>query len=198
MSLMKTNNSLRQWRSLFRRTKEDMQEEVLVQVMNLSTQNREREKKTNLAGCRTWETVRYTLNQLFIACYFNSLLQILFTIPSFVNAVMTAEVKEEPDEQESAKPGVQKEEEKKAEPQDTNEIDQQIMKRIKASKKLVIETKKLFATMLLSDKKYTDPSKVLQAIVDEYGNSISIGEQKDIGEFNSTFLARISEGLNAE
>jgi ubiquitin carboxyl-terminal hydrolase 25 len=65
------------------------------------------------------------------------------------------------------------------------------MKRIKASKKLVIETKKLFATMLLSDKKYTDPSKVLQAIVDEYGNSISIGEQKDIGEFNSTFLARI-------
>jgi ubiquitin carboxyl-terminal hydrolase 25/28 len=65
------------------------------------------------------------------------------------------------------------------------------MKRIKASKKLVIETKKLFATMLLSDKKYTDPSKVLQAIVDEYGNPISIGEQKDIGEFNSTFLARI-------
>jgi hypothetical protein len=50
------------------------------------------------------------------------------------------------------------------------------MKRIKASKKLVIETKKLFATMLLSDKKYTDPSKVLQAIVDEYGNPISIGE----------------------
>jgi len=45
--------------------------------------------------------------------------------------------------------------------------------------------------MLLSDKKYTDPSKVLQAIVDEYGNPISIGEQKDIGEFNSTFLARI-------
>jgi ubiquitin carboxyl-terminal hydrolase 25 len=65
------------------------------------------------------------------------------------------------------------------------------MRRIKASKKLVIETKKLFATMLLSDKKYTDPSKVLQAIVDEYGNPISIGEQKDIGEFNSTFLARI-------
>jgi ubiquitin carboxyl-terminal hydrolase 25/28 len=65
------------------------------------------------------------------------------------------------------------------------------MKRIKASKKLVIETKKLFATMLLSDKKYTDPSKVLQAIVDDYGNPISIGEQKDIGEFNSTFLARI-------
>ncbi len=111
---------------------------------------------------------------------------------------MTAEVKEEPDEQEIAKPGAQKEEEKKGEPQEVSQVDQQIMKRIKASKKLVIETKKLFATMLLSDKKYTDPSKVLQAIVDDYGNPISIGEQKDIGEFNSTFLARIQEGLNAE
>lgn len=169
-----------------------MQEETSVQAMNLLTQSRERERKTNRAGCRTWETVRqqsFIINQLLLACYFNSLLQILFTIPSFVISVMTAEVKEEPDEQEQAKPAA-KEEEKKEE-QKVNEVDQQIMKRIKASKKLVIETKKLFATMLLSDKKYTDPSKVLQAIVDEYGNSISIGEQKDIGEFNSTFLARI-------
>jgi ubiquitin carboxyl-terminal hydrolase 25 len=72
------------------------------------------------------------------------------------------------------------------------------MKRLKASKKLVAETKKLFATMLLSDKKYTDPSAVLHSIVDDFGNAIQIGEQKDIGEFSSTFLARIQEGLNAE
>jgi ubiquitin carboxyl-terminal hydrolase 25/28 len=69
---------------------------------------------------------------------------------------------------------------------------------LKASKKLVNETKKLFATMLLSDKKYTDPSRVLNAIVDDFGNPIQIGDQKDIGEFNSTFLARIQEGLNAD
>lgn len=83
---------------------------------------------------------------------------------------MTAEIKEEPDEQESAKPSKGEEEKKAVE--NNSDVDQQIMKRIKASKKLVIETKKLFATMLLSDKKYTDPSKVLHAIVDDYGNSI--------------------------
>lgn len=52
--------------------------------------------------------------------------------------------------------------------------------------------------MALSDKKYTDPSAVLHAIVDDYGNPIQIGEQKDIGEFNSTFLSRIQEGLHAD
>jgi hypothetical protein len=56
----------------------------------------------------------------------------------------------------------------------------------------------LFATLALSDKKYTDPSAVLHAIVDDYGNPIQIGEQKDIGEFNSTFLSRIQEGLHAD
>ena len=91
------------------------------------------------------------------------------------------------------------EEEKKVEEKDKkSEIDAQILKRLKASKKLVNETKKLFATMLLSDKKYTDPSRVLHAIVDDFGNPIQIGEQKDIGEFNSTFLARLQEGLNAD
>lgn len=77
-------------------------------------------------------------------------------------------------------------------------IDQQVEKRLRASKRLVHETKKLFATLALSDKKYTDPSAVLHAIVDDYGNPIQIGEQKDIGEFNNTFLARIQEGLNAD
>jgi ubiquitin carboxyl-terminal hydrolase 25 len=56
----------------------------------------------------------------------------------------------------------------------------------------------LFATLAISDKKYTDPSAVLHAIVDDYGNPIQIGEQKDIGEFNNTFLARIQEGLHAD
>lgn len=112
--LMKIKNW--QWlsRNLFKRTKEDMRG-MSVQAMSLSTQNREKERKTSLAGCKTWETVRFLslINQLLIACYFNSLLQILFTIPSFVNSVMTADIKEEPDEQENAKPA--KEEEKKGE-----------------------------------------------------------------------------------
>ena len=51
--------------------------------------------------------------------------------------------------------------------------------------------KKLFAFMARSDKKYADPTGVLKSIVDDFGNPIEIGEQKDIGEFNATFLARI-------
>lgn len=51
--------------------------------------------------------------------------------------------------------------------------------------------KKLFAYLAKSDKKYADPSGVLNTIVDDFGNPISIGEQKDIGEFNGTLLARI-------
>jgi hypothetical protein len=103
----------------------------------------------------------------------------LYTIPTFVRAILTTDITIE--------------EEKKGEEGKKEEqgIDQQIERRLKASKKLVLETKKLFATLSLSDKKYTDPSAVLHSIVDDYGNPIQIGEQKDIGEFNNTFLARI-------
>jgi len=31
--------------------------------------------------------------------------------------------------------------------------------------------------------------------VDDFGNKIQIGDQKDIGEFNLNFLERIEEGL---
>lgn len=54
-----------------------------------------------------------------------------------------------------------------------------------------MELKKLFAFMARSDKKYADPTAVLKALVDDFGNPIEIGDQKDIGEFNSTFLARV-------
>lgn len=77
-------------------------------------------------------------------------------------------------------------------------IDKQVEKRIKASKKLILEMKKLFANLAKSDKKYADPSGVLRAIVDEFGNPIQIGEQKDMSEFNNNFLARIQEGLRGD
>ena len=50
--------------------------------------------------------------------------------------------------------------------------------------------------MTNSNKKYANPTGVLNSIVDDFGNRVQIGEQKDIGEFNNTFLARIQEGLN--
>ena len=111
----------------------------------------------------------------------------LYTVPTFVRAIMTADIHLEEDNKPDDKSAVA-----------SNGIDQQVEKRLRASKRLVHETKKLFATLALSDKKYTDPSAVLHAIVDDYGNPIQIGEQKDIGEFNNTFLARIQEGLNSD
>lgn len=49
--------------------------------------------------------------------------------------------------------------------------------------------------MIGSDRKYIDPTPVLTSIVDDYGNELPIGDQKDIGEFNLIFLSRIDEGL---
>ena len=41
----------------------------------------------------------------------------------------------------------------------------------------------MFAGMLLSNVKYQDPMEVLEAVVDDNGDSISIYEQKGIGGF---------------
>jgi ubiquitin carboxyl-terminal hydrolase 25/28 len=35
--------------------------------------------------------------------------------------------------------------------------------------------------MIASDRKYIDPTPVLTSIVDDYGNELPIGDQKDIG-----------------
>lgn len=50
--------------------------------------------------------------------------------------------------------------------------------------------------MTKSYKKYGDPTEVLKSITDDYGKPVEIGEEKDIGEFNDTFLSRVQEGLN--
>jgi hypothetical protein len=45
--------------------------------------------------------------------------------------------------------------------------------------------------MTKSDKKYGDPTPVLNAITDNYGKPVEIGSEQDIGEFNGIFLARV-------
>lgn len=50
--------------------------------------------------------------------------------------------------------------------------------------------------MTKSDKKYGDPTPVLNAITDNYGRPVEVGNEQDIGEFNETFLSRVQEGLN--
>lgn len=47
--------------------------------------------------------------------------------------------------------------------------------------RLVDNLKKLFGSLIGSDKKYIDPTPVISSIVDDYGNQLRIGDQKDIG-----------------
>ena len=69
------------------------------------------------------------------------------------------------------------------------------IQRENACHKLVNSLAYLFARMALTNKKYTEPSNVLLNLVDDFGQPLLIGEQKDIGEFNLNFLERIEEGL---
>ena len=52
--------------------------------------------------------------------------------------------------------------------------------------------------MMLSNRKYADPTEVLKSLVDDFGKQLLVGEQKDIGEFNMNLLERIEEGLGEE
>jgi len=47
----------------------------------------------------------------------------------------------------------------------------------------------------MANRKYVDPTAVLRSLTDDFGNQISIGEQRDIGEFLLNFIERIEEGL---
>lgn len=71
-------------------------------------------------------------------------------------------------------------------------------KKIESGKKLICELKKLFARMAKGNKKYVDPSGVLHSIVDDFGQRVQIGEEKDIREFNEVLLARISDAFKAK
>lgn len=64
-----------------------------------------------------------------------------------------------------------------------------------ASKEVVVNMQALFAEMLQSNRKYADPTRVLEAIVDNNGAKLTIYEQKDIGEFFQIFLERLQDGL---
>lgn len=62
--------------------------------------------------------------------------------------------------------------------------------------KLIRELQILFATMALGNKKYINPSGVLQSVLDDQGDQVAIGEEKDISEYNSVLLTRIQDAFN--
>eukprot|EP01022_Parablepharisma_sp_SALTPOND_P001351 TRINITY_DN106156_c1_g1_i1.p1 TRINITY_DN106156_c1_g1~~TRINITY_DN106156_c1_g1_i1.p1 ORF type:complete len:938 (-),score=127.57 TRINITY_DN106156_c1_g1_i1:56-2869(-) len=130
-------------------------------------------------------------------CYFNSLLQAYFMLPKFVEKTVSfepklrndTEMKEPGKEETKVLPGLVSEEKALARGKEEG--------RYKGSIEMVANLQKVIAYMICSNRNYIDPINVLNTLVDDYGNKISIGEQKDAGEFNSIFLTRINEALEA-
>eukprot|EP00026_Physarum_polycephalum_P001894 Phypoly_transcript_01897.p1 GENE.Phypoly_transcript_01897~~Phypoly_transcript_01897.p1 ORF type:complete len:1017 (+),score=204.66 Phypoly_transcript_01897:308-3052(+) len=60
----------------------------------------------------------------------------------------------------------------------------------------IIELQRLFASLVLSTQRYVDPSHMLKKLKDKSGNTLKIGNQEDVVEFNDLFLDTIQRGLN--
>lgn len=105
-------------------------------------------------------------------CYFNSLLQAYFMIPEFVREILSFK-----------------------EPLLLNSDSSQQSRLQSASLKLVKQLQLLFSALIRSHRRYLDPSNVLNALVDDFGNQLMIGDQKDVGEFNMIFVSRLEDGM---
>eukprot|EP00331_Platyophrya_macrostoma_P026999 CAMPEP_0176452540 /NCGR_PEP_ID=MMETSP0127-20121128/28602_1 /TAXON_ID=938130 /ORGANISM="Platyophrya macrostoma, Strain WH" /LENGTH=1000 /DNA_ID=CAMNT_0017841025 /DNA_START=38 /DNA_END=3040 /DNA_ORIENTATION=- len=118
-------------------------------------------------------------------CYVNSLFQTHFQNLKFVKAIMDFEsgVTFTDEEIKAAKSGAN---------QDKKKL------RLNASINLVKNLQALFASMTRSHKKYIDPTPVLNNLVDDFANPIPVGDQKDVTEFNMTFLTRVEEALQTQ
>ena len=56
----------------------------------------------------------------------------------------------------------------------------------------------MFAKIQSGIQSYVDPTEVLTAIVDAFGEKIQFGQdQQDIREFNELFISRISDAFRA-
>ena len=61
---------------------------------------------------------------------------------------------------------------------------------------LIRELQVLFTTMAVGSTKYLDPSRVLYSVLDDQGDEVAIGDEKDIGEYNQMLLTRIEDAFN--
>lgn len=107
-------------------------------------------------------------------CYLNSLLQMFFLMPRFVEIVL------------------------KANPISKEQLDIVVPnsirnKRIFNSFSLLKSLQNLFSGMILSTRRCLDPSDILRNLVDSLGNKISYGEEKDLSEISLQFISRLQE-----
>lgn len=70
-----------------------------------------------------------------------------------------------------------------------------LQKRRQASIELVSQLQKLFVAMLYTNQRYVDPKQVLASVVDDSGQSIKFGQEKDSTEYLLNLIERIEEGL---
>lgn len=102
-------------------------------------------------------------------CYFNSILQVYYNIPGFVETIL--KFKDDDKQLAPLRP--------KSNPQDTKNQFQdevQLVKKLEASRRLIKKLQELFGSMTKSDKKYGDPTSVLHSVVDNYGNPVDVGD----------------------
>lgn len=113
-----------------------------------------------------------------IACYFNSLIQILFFLPNIQEKILNFKEKDINDA--------------------ASDLKLEGADRIKLlmSKQLVQNLQKLYTNMMMTNVKYLNPKDVLECIVDDSGHKIRYHEQADICEFFLNFLDRLQEGLS--
>ena len=104
--------------------------------------------------------------------YFNSLIQTYFNIPEFVELILKYNPENAEEQKESADPN---DKSKKSD--------------------FIKNLRYLFTTLIKSNKKYQDASSVLKELRDEFGNTIPIGDQKDIGEFHLNFINCLFESM---
>lgn len=67
--------------------------------------------------------------------------------------------------------------------------------RRKASLRMAKSLQHLFAQLTYTNQKYVDPSGVLNAVVDDSGHQVPVGDQQDTTEYLLNFMERLEEGL---
>lgn len=124
-------------------------------------------------------------------CYFNSLLQVYYALPGCVEKILAFKV----DHELLADKPVQQQDQ--AAPAGGEKKDDSLKtKLVKSGMNLIKELQILFTTMALGKKKYLNPSGVLQAVVDDQGDKLAIGDEKDITEYNVVLLQRIQDAFD--
>jgi len=112
-------------------------------------------------------------------CYFNSLAHILFNLEPFMQIILNINT-----------------------PKDFDKLVFQLRfqspleeKLKKKSFELIISLQRLFIFMKHGNKKVLSPKAAIDSILDNEGNLIEVGEEKDLGEFSLIFFTRLVEGL---